>query len=82
MNWTTTATLEEGWASAASSADGAKFVAVNNAGLVVVSTNSGTTWATNLAPIAVVGPVAMSVNGSEIIAGAAADGPIYLWQSA
>jgi hypothetical protein len=73
----------------ASSADGTKFVAVadgtgsvetDNAGLVLVSTNSGTTWATNLAPIVAWQPVAMSGDGTKIIAGAYY-GSIYISQS-
>jgi photosystem II stability/assembly factor-like uncharacterized protein len=81
VTWTSNNAVLKHWTSAASSADGTKFVVVDDTGLVLISTNSGTTWAMNLAPIVAWQPVAMSGDGNEIIAGAYY-GSIYILQSA
>jgi len=60
------------WLSVASSADGNVLAAVAGnwePGAIYVSTNSGTTWLEASAPITNWWTVAMSANGSEIIAG-------------
>jgi hypothetical protein len=61
------------WSSAASSADGAKLVALGNssptgASAIYTSTNSGATWVSNSAPFAIWSAVASSSDGNKLAA--------------
>jgi hypothetical protein len=58
-----------GWQAVASSADGAKLVAVADSSLVSISTNSGTTWNSNNVANAYWLSVASSADGNKLMAG-------------
>jgi DNA-binding beta-propeller fold protein YncE len=75
------------WISVASSADGSILAAVSDEagypfGVVITSTNSGVTWATNAAPYFTWNAVALSADGAKLVAtvGYPSTGPIYVSQ--
>ena len=81
LNWGTPsekgAKLRQFWLSIASSADGAKLVAVDAAGFIYTSHNSGNAWLQTSAPNESWFGVASSTNGNNLVAVANA-GPIYI----
>ena len=80
-------TIAHPWISVASSADGSKLAAVSDEagypfGVVITSTNSGVTWATNAVPYLTWNAVALSADGAKLVAtvGYPSTGPIYVSQ--
>ena len=74
-SWTQISAPVGGWVAVASSADGAKLVAVSMEpmGAVYTSTNSGATWMGADLPSAYWGAVACSADGTKLVAAQAAD---------
>src|SRR5208283_4990065 len=71
QTWTQTSAPNKGWMSVASSADGAKLVAVNNSGNgghIFTSTNGGLSWVTNAFAGRNWTSVASSADGTKLIA--------------
>ena len=63
------------WYNVASSADGTKLLATTVSSVISVSTNAGMTWLSNNVPSVIVwGPVAMSADGSTLVAAAGGNG--------
>lgn len=79
VNWSSNS-LSANWASAASSADGNKLAAVALGGSAVfLSTNAGISWTSNSVPYGKFIDVALSADGSHVIAAGNPQipGPIY-----
>lgn len=71
-SWTTTTAPVGFWSFIASSADGAKLVAVKHGGGIYISVNSGTTWTLTSAPSTISSywnSVASSADGTKLAAG-------------
>ena len=80
LTWNQTSSPTNVWSAVASSADGAKLVAVSPAG-IYTSTNSGVTWTQSSAPPNGWSSIASSVDGTKLAAAALGsslgDGLIY-----
>jgi hypothetical protein len=78
VTWTQTGTLTYGWPLAISS--DAKRLEVLAYGAISVSTNLGASWTTIYAPVKTWTYVALSADGSKLVAVASGTDGIYLWQ--
>jgi hypothetical protein len=77
----TNCTSVTNWTSVATSADGARLVAVASGGAIYTSTDAGVTWAPASVTNASWASVASSADGAKLVA-AANGGGIYTWQTA
>jgi len=76
QNWTLTSAPDTNWISIASSADGSKLVAANDAS-VHVSTNAALSWTATGAPSLQWNAVASSADGTRLMAAVGGYGGIY-----
>jgi hypothetical protein len=77
QNWLQTTAPSTNWQAVASSADGAKLVAVVNGGLIYISADSGANWSTTTAPATNWSSVASSADGGTLLA-AVDGGGLYI----
>src|SRR5882762_9332890 len=82
QTWTLTSAPITNWHAVASSADGARLVAVSGGavqgGPIFISTNSGATWMPSSAPIQKWYSVASSADGTRLIATPSSGGVTYM----
>jgi hypothetical protein len=68
VTWQTNTLTSTAWSCVASSADGTKLAAANDAGPIYTSTNSGATWTSNNVPRGYFQAIASSADGTVLLA--------------